>query len=61
MMHVRMTSTRAHDSKAFNDSKMHAQLHGLRTRAGDPIKCLADAAHAESTHVTTTKTRAQLN
>ena len=61
MTHVRMTSTRVHDSKAFKDSKMYAQLHGLYTRAGDPIKCLADAAYAQSTHVTTTKTRAQLN
>ena len=61
MIHVTMTSIRVHDSKAFKDSALYDQLHGLHTPAGHPIVCLADAAHGVTTHIVTSKTRAQLN
>lgn len=61
MIHATMASVRAHGSKCFKDSALYDQLHALHLPNGDPIKCLADAAYGITTHIVSTKTRAQLN
>ena len=60
MIYCTVDSIRDHDSKCFSKSALWAQVHGVWITGVRQAICLADAAYRETTHIKSTKTRAQL-